>query len=379
MAMAASERGGGPRACDATARSPRERHSPPVTTTASIAWPDAARRVAFERWLDGIAARHGLAPETLEPASADASFRRYLRLRARHAEGGSLVVMDAPPPLEDVRPFVKVARLAEAAGLNAPRVLERDEAQGFLLLTDLGRRSYLDAFKDGDAREVDRLMRAALDALVRWQVGMPATALPRHDQAVIEQELALFPEWCVRREFGIEWSATQQATWKRLGLLLAGSALAQPVVAVHADYMPRNLMACEPLPGILDFQDAMAGALTYDLASLLRDAFVSWPEEQEIDWAVRYWEAARRAGLPVPADFGEFWRALEWMGLQRHLRVLGIFCRLKHRDGKAHYVSDLPRFFGYCTKVALRYAPLSPLLGLLEPMSGSDVSSGFTF
>lgn len=350
-----------------------------MSIAAPIAWPDAARRAAFERWLGSVAARHGLEPDSLAPASADASFRRYLRLRATRADGGSLIVMDAPPPQEDVRPFVKVARLAEAAGLNTPRVLECDEASGFLLLTDLGHEPYLETLKTAPAGERERLMRAALAALVRWQVGVPAGELPRHDEALVASELALFPEWCVRREFGIEWSAQQQASWKRIALLLAGSALSQPVVAVHADYMPRNLMVCEPLPGILDFQDALAGALSYDLASLLRDAFISWDEEQEIDWAVRYWEAARRASLPVPADFGEFWRALEWMGLQRHLRVMGVFCRLKHRDGKPHYASDLPRFFAYCTKVALRYAPLAPLLALLEPLSGRAVAAGFTF
>ena len=183
----------------------------------------------------------------------------------------------------------------------------------------------------------------------------------------------------MRREFGIEWSAAEQAAWQRITLLLAGSALAQPVVAVHADYMPRNLMVCEPPPGILDFQDALAGAISYDVASLLRDAFLSWDEEQEIDWAVRYWEMARRAALPVPGDFGEFWKALEWMGLQRHLRVLGVFCRLKHRDGKPHYAADLPRFFAYCTKVALRYSALAPLLRLLEPMSGHTLARGYTF
>lgn len=339
-----------------------------MSPAASIAWPEAARRIAFERWLGTVAPRHGLEPESLEPASADASFRRYLRVQASRAPGGSLIVMDAPPPQEDVRPFVKVARLAEAAGLHSPRVLECDEAQGFLLLTDLGRRSYLDALQGASAPEADRLMRAALAALVRWQVGVPATELPRHDQALIESELALFPEWCVRREFGIEWNAAQQAAWRRITLLLAGSALAQPVVAVHADYMPRNLMACEPLPGVLDFQDALAGAISYDLASLLRDAFISWDEAQEIDWAVRYWEAARRASLPVPADFGEFWKALEWMGLQRHLRVLGIFCRLKHRDGKPQYLEDLPRFFAYAVKTATRYRELKPLLPLLEQM-----------
>jgi hypothetical protein len=350
-----------------------------MTVDTALSWPDAARRRAFERWIGPLAARHRLELDTLAAASADASFRRYLRLRV--SGGTSLVVMDAPPAHEDVRPFVKVARLAEAAGLNTPRVLECDAAQGFVLLTDLGQRPYLEALRSDTPAEADRLMRDAVHALVRWQTGVPASELPRHDQALIESELALFPEWCVKREFGLEWDAAQQASWKRLTLLLAGSALAEPVVAVHADYMPRNLMLCEPPhnPGILDFQDAMAGALSYDLASLLRDAFLSWDEAQEIDWAVRWWQAARRTGLPVPADFSELWRALEWMGLQRHLRVMGVFCRLKHRDGKPHYAADLPRFFGYATRVALRYAPLTPLLRLLEPMSGQTVRSGFTF
>ncbi len=349
---------------------------------ASIAWPQAERRLAFERWLAPIALRHGIDIASLEPASADASFRRYLRVHtaARSSAGrSSLIVMDAPPAQEDVRPFVKVAHLAAAAGLNVPQVLECDEAQGFLLLTDLGRRSYFDALREGSASEIDGLMRSAIAALVRWQVGVPASALPRYDQHQLEAELALFVQWCVSREFGIAWNDAQQAAWKRITLLLAGSALAQPVLAVHADYMPRNLMVGEPAPGLLDFQDAVAGPLSYDLASLLRDAFLSWDEEQEIDWAVRYWEAARRAALPVPADFAEFWQAMEWMGLQRHLRVLGIFCRLKHRDGKAHYAADLPRFFGYCTKVAMRYRPLTPLLALLEPMSGHALASGLTF
>jgi aminoglycoside/choline kinase family phosphotransferase len=366
--------------------------------SSAIVWPEAARRTAFERWLAEVAPRHKLEPDSLEAASTDASFRRYLRLRA--AGGGTLIVMDAPPADEDVRPFVKVAALAGAAGLHVPRVLECDAEHGFLLLTDLGRRSYLDALRGtGDtqdtggtsgiggtrevggasASEADALMRTAIAALVRWQVGVPAQMLPAHDAQRIADELALFPEWCVARAFGITWSAAQQAAWQRITLLLAGSATAQPVVAVHADYMPRNLMMSEPAPGILDFQDAMAGALAYDIASLLRDAFISWDEEQELDWAVRYWDAARRASLPVPADFGEFWRALEWMGLQRHLRVLGVFCRLKIRDAKPHYASDLPRFFAYCTKVALRYAPLKPLLALLEPMSGRAVSTGLTF
>jgi len=346
----------------------------------TIQWPDPARHAAFERWLAGIAPAHGLQPETLEPASADASFRRYFRVQGAQ---GPLIVMDAPPPQEDVRPFVHVAALIGQAGLNAPRVLECDAAQGFVLLTDLGRRLYLDALRDAAPAEADRLMRDAVRALVHWQGHVAADSLPPYDEALLARELALFPEWCVQREYGIAWTDAQRAVWERSCELLIASALAQPQVAVHRDWMPRNLMLADPNPGILDFQDAVRGPITYDLASLLRDAFISWDEAQEIDWAVRYWEQARRAGLPLGEtlgqDFGEFWRALEWMGLQRHLKVLGIFCRLKHRDGKPQYAADLPRFFRYATRVAHRYAPLRPLIKLLEPMSGPLVAHGLTF
>lgn len=341
-----------------------------------VAWPDASRRAAFERWAGAMAARHGLDPGSLEPASEDASFRRYLRLRG---QGGTCIVMDAPPPMEDVRPFVKVAALIQAAGLNGPRVLEADEAQGFLLLTDLGRQPYLQALQQASPGAADRLMRDAIAALVRWQLQVPAAALPPFDETLLRTELELFPDWCVAREFGITWSPAQREVWERTSQLLVEQALAQPQVAVHADWMPRNLMCAEPNPGILDFQDAVRGPLAYDIASLLRDAFISWDEEREIDWAIRWWEQARRAGLPVADDFGEQWRLIEWTGLQRHLKVLGIFCRLKHRDGKARYVEDLPRFFAYATKVALRYRPLKPLLELLEPMSGAALSVGYTF
>jgi aminoglycoside/choline kinase family phosphotransferase len=344
---------------------------PAAATTAPIPWPDAQRHAAFTRWLESIADAHGLQPQTLTPASADASFRRYLRIGAA---AGSCVVMDAPPPQEDVRPFVHVAQLIRDAGLNGPQVLEADAAQGFVLLSDLGNRLYLPALRQANAAEADALMRDAIGALVRWQVQVPAQALPPYDEALLARELALFPEWCVQREFGLRWSDAEQARWQQICRLLIDSALAQPTVAVHRDWMPRNLMVAEPNPGILDFQDAVRGPPTYDIASLLRDAFISWDEEREIDWAVRYWSEAKRAGVPLgeamAADFGEFWRALEWMGLQRHLKVLGIFCRLKHRDAKPAYAEDLPRFFAYATKVALRYAPLKPLLALLEPMSG---------
>jgi aminoglycoside/choline kinase family phosphotransferase len=345
----------------------------------AIAWPDAQRREAFERWLAAIGARHGLDVATLQPASADASFRRYLRIGA---SGGSLIIMDAPPPQEDVRPFVQVAQAIREAGLNGPQVLECDAEQGFLLLGDLGTELYLGALRAADAARADALMRDAIAALVQWQLKVPAAPLPPYDEALLSRELALFPEWCVQREFGLQWGEAENTRWQKICSLLIDSALAQPTVAVHRDWMPRNLMVAAPNPGILDFQDAVRGPVGYDVASLLRDAFISWDEEREIDWAVRYWSQAKRAGVPLgeemSADFGEFWRALEWMGLQRHLKVLGIFCRLKHRDGKPAYAADLPRFFAYATKVATRYAPLRPLLSLLEPMSGLKRTEAFS-
>ncbi len=289
--------------------------------------------------------------------------------------------MDAPPPQEDVRPFVAVAAMLQGAGLHAPRVLEQDAAQGFLLLTDLGSRLYLDelhaAVARRDTKLADTLMRDAIAALVQWQSRADASGLAPYDDALLRRELGLFPDWCVAREYGVEWSAEQQRQWQAACDLLVASALAQPTVAVHRDYMPRNLMLAQPNPGILDFQDAVRGPITYDVASLLRDAFISWDEAQEIDWAVRYWESARRAALPVPDDFGEFWRQLEWMGLQRHLKVLGIFCRLKHRDGKPKYSQDLPRFFAYAHKVATRYNGLGPLARLIEPLMGTSRIDAF--
>ena len=357
---------------------------PPAGSTGAplpptVEWGDPTRREAFDTWLSGLRAQR-LEPATLRLASADASFRRYLRIDGAE---GSRIVMDAPPPQEDVRPFVQVARLIEQAGLNAPRVLAQDTVHGFLLLTDLGTTPYLAALQqalaDGQDKRADTLMREAFSALATWQQRVDASALPPYDDALLRRELALFPEWCVGREHGIRWTDDQQAQWQAVCDQLVASALAQPRVAVHRDYMPRNLMVAEPNPGILDFQDAVHGPITYDPASMLRDAFISWDEEQELDWAVRYWQQARAAGLPVDADFGEFWRQLEWMGLQRHLKVLGIFCRLKHRDGKAGYSADLPRFFRYARRVASRYQGFGPLLRLLDQVEGTQPLVGYTF
>jgi hypothetical protein len=273
--------------------------------------------------------------------------------------------MDAPPEHEDCRAFVHVAQLLRAAGVNAPAVHAQDLEQGFLLLTDLGTLTYLDALDEASAAG---LMRDAIAALLKWQQATRPGELPPYDEALLRRELALFPEWYAGRHLGRALDAGQAADWDAVCALLVGSALAQPAVYVHRDYMPRNLMVCEPNPGVLDFQDAVIGPITYDIASLTRDAFLSWEEERVLDWAARYWEAAKRARLPVDADFAEFWRAMEWMGLQRHLKVIGIFARLTYRDGKPKYLADTPRFLGYARAAARRYRALAPLARLLDSL-----------
>ena len=349
----------------------------------ALAWSDARREAAFWHWFTPLAQTQDWDPASLAPASADASFRRYFRVRG--GAGRSAIVMDAPPPHEDVRPFIDIAARIQRAGLHAPTVLAADPALGFVLLDDLGDQLYLTALQQATPARADELMRDATSALVHWQRQMDGSGLPSYNDALLRRELALFPQWCVQREFGISWTAKQQATWDKLCDRLVASALAQPQVVVHRDWMPRNLMLATPNPGILDFQDAVLGPVTYDVASLLRDAFHSWDEPLEIDWAVRWWQQARAAGVlgepgdsAMASDFGECWRALEWMGLQRHLKVLGIFCRLRHRDGKPAYSADLPRFFGYAAKVALRYIELKPLVELIEPMAGPLTTTAFS-
>ena len=317
-----------------------------------------SRRDALERWL---AAELKGARFSLTPASEDASFRRYFR--ATLEDGATYVVMDAPPDKEDCRPFVHVAGLLAAAGVHAPRIHAQDLASGFLLLADLGTQTYLEVL---DERNAGALFADAIDALVRWQLATRPGELPPYDEALLRREMGLFPEWYVARHRRIALDDAQKNVLETLFRTLVASALAQPAVYVHRDYMPRNLMLSEPNPGVLDFQDAVLGPITYDAVSLLRDAFLSWDEERVLDWSVRYWEKAKRAGLPVDRDFGEFWRALEWMGLQRHLKVLGIFARIHYRDGKPKYLADTPRFIAYARSVAKRYAALAPLLKLLD-------------
>ena len=316
------------------------------------------RRTRLAQWLDqelrGVRF-------SLTPASEDASFRRYFR--ATLDDGRTFVAMDAPPDKEDCRPFVRIARLLHDAGVHAPEVHAQDLAAGFLLLSDLGTRTYLNELNGGDA---DRLMADAIDALIRWQLATRSSELPPYDEALLRREMNLFPEWYVARHRQRQLTAEQARGLEAVFAALVRSALAQPAVYVHRDYMPRNLMVSDPNPGVLDFQDAVIGPITYDVVSLFRDAFISWDEERVLDWSVRYWEKAKRAKLPVESDFGEFWRSLEWMGLQRHLKVLGIFARLTYRDGKAKYVQDTPRFIAYARPVARRYRELAPLLKLLD-------------
>jgi len=318
------------------------------------------RLQSLERWIAGLP---GPPVERIAPASADASFRRYFR--ATLADGRSFVAMDAPPDKEDCCPFLHVAGLLRAAGVHAPRIHAQDLAQGFLLLDDLGRRTYLDALNQDNA---GALMGDAIGALVKWQLATRPGELPPYDEALLRREMALFPEWYAARHLTRPFGAAQAASFASVCALLVQSALAQPAVYVHRDYMPRNLMVSEPNPGVLDFQDAVIGPISYDIACLTRDAFLSWEDEQVLDWTVRYWERARKAGLPVAADFSEFWRGFEWMGLQRHLKVLGIFARLTHRDGKEKYVADTPRFVAYARAVARRYAALAPLARLLDEL-----------
>lgn len=318
-----------------------------------------ARLTQLRDWLD---ARFGAGAYRLAPASVDASFRRYFRVSVGPR---SWIAMDAPPEREDSRTFVRVAGLLRAAGVNAPEIGAHDPGRGFVLLTDFGDTTYLAALDAGNA---DRLFGDAIEALIKWQLASREGVLPPYDESLLRRECDLFPQWYIARHLAVALSSAQQQTLSEMLSLVVARALAQPAVYVHRDFMPRNLMVTDPNPGVIDFQDAVYGPITYDMASLTRDAFVSWTEERVIDWTARYWERARRRALPVDPDFGRFYSALEWMGLQRHLKVLGIFARLRYRDGKSGYLEDAPRFMGYARTVAQRYAELAPLARLLDQL-----------
>ncbi|WP_225786432.1 aminoglycoside phosphotransferase family protein [Pseudomonas sp. Marseille-P8916] len=305
----------------------------------------------------------GEVPEgTLTAASSDASFRRYFRW-----QGGdhSFVIMDAPPPQENCRPFVDIDHLLSSAGVHVPIIHAQDLERGFLLLGDLGRQTYLDII---GADNADALFADAIDALLAFQ-RLPMTApLPSYDVALLRRELELFPQWYVGHALGLALSEAQQAAWERVSQLLIDSALAQPKVLVHRDYMPRNLMRSEPNPGVLDFQDAVYGPVTYDITCLFKDAFVSWPQTRVEGWLRDYWQKAREAGIPVQGDFEAFHCASDLMGVQRHLKVIGIFARICHRDGKPRYLADVPRFFAYIEEVIARRPELAELGQLIAEL-----------
>jgi N-acetylmuramate 1-kinase len=312
-----------------------------------------------------------ITPETLAPASSDASFRRYFRLQAQ-AQGvaaSSLILMDAPPEKEPIGPFLKTAEIFAAAGANVPQIITSEPSQGFLLCSDLGSSTYLNALRQctDDRDKATALYGDAWRTLIRMQASAQPLDLPLYDSEMLTREMRLFDEWYLPKQQDIYLNAAEREQLMSIYQLVCDQCLAQPSVLVHRDYHSRNLMVLEHNnPGVLDFQDAVIGPITYDLVSLLRDAYIEWPEETQIDWAVRYWQDARAAALPIAEDFGEFWRDFEWMGLQRHLKVLGIFARLYHRDGKTNYLQDLPLVRRYALNVAKRYQGLGPLARLLE-------------
>jgi aminoglycoside/choline kinase family phosphotransferase len=330
------------------------------------------RQQQLAEWL------HSLFPDeqfALAPASADASFRRYFR--ATFADGQTRIVMDAPPQHEDCRPFVHVAKLFEDAGTHVPHIHAQNLVQGFLLLSDLGNITYLQALTAANARS---LYGAATDSLIKIQLASRKSELPPYDEALLLREMRLFPEWYIGRHFNFTLNESQKNKLETVFARIIASNLAQPRVYVHRDYHSRNLMKLEDNnPGILDFQDAVYGPITYDLVSLFKDAYIRWEEAEIIDWLVRYWEKARKAGLPVNNDFSEFYRDYEWMGVQRHLKVLGIFARLYHRDGKEGYLKDLPLVMSYLRAACVRYIGLKPLLNLLDEMEPRITQKGYTF
>ena len=339
------------------------------------------RMAALTNWLESKAAAHGLDLDTLEPASADASFRRYFRLQGKSA---TVIVMDAPPAHEDCRPFLHVTQLLDEAGLNVPDIIAQDLDQGFLLISDLGKQTYYQAIQAGlSDSALQKLYHDAIDALVRMQQAS-TTGLALYDQDRLVQELSVFPEWYVKRHCHATLDDKDQVALQQTFTMLAQDNVKHARVLVHRDFHSPNLMVggqngSSGDPGIIDYQDALAGPLTYDIASLVMDARTTWEEPQQLDWAIRYWERARAAALPVPDDFAEFHRAYEWIGLQRNLRILGVFARLSYRDQKDHYLQHMPRVNAYVRQVATRYNVFRPLLRVLDKIDGRQVTTGYTF
>jgi len=310
-------------------------------------------------WLREI----GLQSRSIAPASADASFRQYFRVVS---DAGSFIVMDAPPDKEDTGPFVRIAQQFRKIGLNVPEVIEQDRDNGFLLLSDLGQQTYLGLL---NSNSVERLYGDAMEALRVLQIGTDSEPdfLPEYDRQLLLSEMALFRDWLLQRHLGLELNDEQLGSLQDSFDFLAGSALEQPVVWVHRDYHSRNLMKTEMHnPGILDFQDAVSGPVTYDLVSLLKDCYISWPREQVESWVRDYQQRSLETGIEVTRDQREYLRWFDLMGAQRHLKAAGIFARLYHRDGKTGYLADIPRTVGYISGLRDRYPELMPLIEMID-------------
>lgn len=334
----------------------------------------------------------------LEAASADASFRRYYRLHIdgrlhidprapvdRLATAGcerakTVIAMDASAERASCAPFIRIARLLASGGLHVPKIIAAAPERGWLLLSDLGTQTYLDVLLNAPNRELDvlndapeeggadALFDAAIDALIAQQRIVCPADFPQYDAALLRRELDLFPDWYLQKHLRMEIDANLRAELDAVFALLMDQILQQPRVFVHRDFMPRNLMISDPLPGVLDFQDAVCGPIAYDPICLFKDAFISWPEARVEHWLQIYWRRARAAQLPVAATFAEFYRDCDFIGTQRHLKVIGIFARICHRDGKSKYVADVPRFFDYVRGACARRREFAPLAALLDKL-----------
>jgi aminoglycoside/choline kinase family phosphotransferase len=318
---------------------------------------------------------------SIRPASADASFRRYFRADVLAAQqgalGATLIVMDAPPERENVLGFIKVDEMLTHAGVSVPRIVATDYERGFMLMSDLGVTTYLQVLDHDNA---STMYAEALEALVKFQLTSQPDVLPEYDRAFLLREMNLFPEWFVGQHLKATLTEAQSAELQKVFEAILANVTAQQQVYVHRDFHSRNLMWMDAgNPGVLDFQDALYGPVTYDLASLLRDAYVQWDEELVLDWAIRYWQHAKSAGLPVNKDIDAFYKDFEYMGLQRHLKILGLFCRLAYRDGKMQFLADLPTVMDYVRKTASRYKDLKPLVRLLDTLEDKKPQVGYTF
>jgi aminoglycoside/choline kinase family phosphotransferase len=308
----------------------------------------------------------------LSPASTDASFRRYFRVKfSDRSTPKTVIVMDAPPQHEDCVSFLYVANIFSAANVHVPEILAKDFKQGFMLLSDLGNTTYLEAI-GANLSVADDLYHDAIDALIRIQSANCTGELPDYDETLLLKELNLFPDWYLVKHLKVVLDTGQKEELNNCFTKIIENNLAQPRVYVHRDFHSRNLMVTSPNPGIIDFQDAVYGPITYDLVSLFKDAYIYWDEEKILDLVIRYWEKARKTGLPVAGNFSDFYRDFEWMGVQRHIKILGIFARLCYRDGKNNYLKDMPVVINYLKKTCDRYRELNFLLELLDELESKE-------